>query len=84
MSSRNTVILWHLDISHLFNAELFLERDDVEKVHDFEEEAMEDLSRHKDRDYFLSTEQRIRATNERFGARLDRRDCVSFASKVLV
>ena len=51
----------------MFNAELFLERDDVEKVHDFEEEAMEDLSRHKDRDYFLSTEQRIRATNERFG-----------------
>ena len=46
-------------------SELFLEREDVEKVHDFEEEAMEDLSREKDHNFALSTEQRVRSTNDR-------------------
>ena len=37
----------------------------MEKVHDFEEEAMEDLFRQKDENYFCSTDERIRLTNER-------------------
>ena len=45
--------------------ELFLEPDEVEKVHDFEEEAMQDLYRMKGALYRNSADERIRVTTER-------------------
>ena len=46
-------------------AELFLSRDDTEKVHDFEEECMEDFFREKENKFQSSSEERIRVINDR-------------------
>ncbi|VDK37332.1 unnamed protein product [Gongylonema pulchrum] len=46
-------------------AELFLNADEVEKIHDFEEECMEDLAREKEYKKNTSTEERIHRTAER-------------------
>lgn len=40
--------------------------DQVEKIHDFEEECMEDLAREKEYKKNTSTEERIHRTAERF------------------
>ena len=48
-----------------FATELFLQKDDVERLHDFEEEAMEDLFRLKDDNHHSSTDERVKLTNER-------------------
>ncbi len=47
-------------------AELFLEEDDVEKVHDFEEECMDDLAKQKEFDDLTSTDERVRRTADRY------------------
>ena len=47
-------------------AELFLSRDDTEKVHDFEEECMEDFFREKENKFQSSSEERIRVINDRW------------------
>ena len=46
-------------------AELFLSRDDTEKLHDFEEECMEDFFREKENKFQSSSDERIRVINER-------------------
>ena len=50
------------------NAELFLSRDDTEKVHDFEEECMEDFFREKENKFQSSSDERVRVINERYSA----------------
>ncbi|KAL3865684.1 hypothetical protein ACJMK2_043048, partial [Sinanodonta woodiana] len=44
---------------------LFLSHDDMEKLHDFEEECAEDYFREKEHQFQASNEERIRAINER-------------------
>ncbi|KAG8229411.1 hypothetical protein J437_LFUL000932 [Ladona fulva] len=44
---------------------LFLDADDLERLHDFEEECVEGYFREKDMRLQLSTEERIKSTNER-------------------
>ncbi|KAJ8304156.1 hypothetical protein KUTeg_017739 [Tegillarca granosa] len=44
---------------------LFLSHDDTEKLHDFEEECVEDFFREKDQKFQNSSEERIRVINER-------------------
>ncbi|VDN07735.1 unnamed protein product [Thelazia callipaeda] len=48
-----------------FALKLFLNADQVEKIHDFEEECMEDLAREKEYKKNTSTEERIHRTAER-------------------
>ncbi|VDK30297.1 unnamed protein product [Gongylonema pulchrum] len=48
-----------------FALKLFLNADEVEKIHDFEEECMEDLAREKEYKKNTSTEERIHRTAER-------------------
>ncbi len=45
--------------------ELFLDEEEVEKVHDFEEECMEDYFRERTILFQSSTDERIKVTNER-------------------
>ena len=47
-------------------AELFLDDEDVERLHDFEEECMEDLFRLREHTRLRSGDERIRQTNERY------------------
>ena len=49
----------------LFPIELFLDEEDVEKLHDFEEECMEDLFRQKEHARLKSNDERIKQTCER-------------------
>ena len=51
--------------SMIFPAELFLSNDDKEKLHDFEEECVEDYFRFKEHKFQSSSEERIRNINER-------------------
>ena len=46
-------------------AELFLSGEDVEHLHDFEEECVEDYFREKDQRFATSSDERIRMTAER-------------------
>ncbi|EJW76457.1 hypothetical protein WUBG_12633, partial [Wuchereria bancrofti] len=48
-----------------FALKLFLNADQVEKIHDFEEECMGDLAREKDYERSTSTEERIHRTADR-------------------
>ncbi|EJD74757.1 CBR-GON-2 protein [Loa loa] len=48
-----------------FALKLFLDADQVEKIHDFEEECMGDLAREKDYERSTSTEERIHRTADR-------------------
>ncbi|PVD19530.1 hypothetical protein C0Q70_20019 [Pomacea canaliculata] len=47
---------------------LFLSREDTEKLHDFEEECMEDFFREKEHKFQSSSEERVRVINERVEA----------------
>ena len=47
------------------STELFLSPDDKEKLHDFEEECVEDYFRYKDYKFQSSSDERIRVINER-------------------
>ena len=49
----------------LFLSELFLSHDDMEKLHDFEEECAEDYFREKEIQLQSSSEKRIQVINER-------------------
>lgn len=44
---------------------LFLSREDTEKLHDFEEECMEDFFREKENKFHSSSDERVRLTSER-------------------
>ena len=50
----------------IFISELFLSHDDMEKLHDFEEECAEDYFREKDIQLQSSSDKRIQVINERF------------------
>ena len=47
-------------------SELFLSHDDMEKLHDFEEECAEDYFREKEIQLQSSSDKRIQVINERF------------------
>ncbi len=49
----------------LLFTELFLSGEDVEHLHDFEEECIEDYFREKDQRFSTSSDERIRFTAER-------------------
>jgi transient receptor potential cation channel subfamily M protein 3 len=49
----------------LYFSELFLSPEDSEKLHDFEEECIEDFFREKELKFHNSSEERIRVINER-------------------
>lgn len=56
--------LFRTSIIHVF-VELFLSEDQVEKLHDFEEECMEDFAREKEYQRNRTTEERLHRTCER-------------------
>ena len=47
------------------NTELFLDSDEVRKIHDFEEDCVDDYFMTKELNKEASTEERIKATNQR-------------------
>ncbi|CAD6184965.1 unnamed protein product [Caenorhabditis auriculariae] len=55
-----------------FSLKLFLNDDQVEKLHDFEEDCMEDLARQKELEKNTSSEQRILRTDQRTDQILNR------------
>lgn len=52
-------------ISHFFSTELFITDDELKKVHDFEEQCIEEYFREKDDRFNSSNDERIRVTSER-------------------
>lgn len=46
-------------------AELFITEDELKKVHDFEEQCIEEYFREKDDRFHSSNDERIRVTSER-------------------
>ena len=48
------------------NTELFLDSDEVRKIHDFEEDCVDDYFMTKELNKEGSTEERIKATNQRW------------------
>ena len=50
----------------MYFSELFLSPEDSEKLHDFEEECIEDFFREKESKFHNSSEERIRVINERY------------------
>lgn len=51
----------------LLSAELFITEDELKKVHDFEEQCIEEYFREKDDRFHSSNDERIRVTSERLG-----------------
>lgn len=49
----------------LFSTELFITEDELKKVHDFEEQCIEEYFREKDDRFHSSNDERIRVTSER-------------------
>lgn len=52
-------------ISLIFSTELFITDDELKKVHDFEEQCIEEYFREKDDRFNSSNDERIRVTSER-------------------
>lgn len=52
-------------ISHFSSTELFITDDELKKVHDFEEQCIEEYFREKDDHFNSSNDERIRVTSER-------------------
>lgn len=48
-----------------FSTELFITEDELKKVHDFEEQCIEEYFREKDDRFHSSNDERIRVTSER-------------------
>lgn len=61
----------HLDFTNIMwknsppPTELFITEDELKKVHDFEEQCMEEYFREKDDRFNSSNDERIRVTSER-------------------
>ncbi len=55
----------NVKLLHWCFPELFLSGEDVEHLHDFEEECIEDYFREKDQRFSTSSDERIRLTAER-------------------
>lgn len=51
----------------LSSTELFITEDELKKVHDFEEQCIEEYFREKDDRFHSSNDERIRVTSERLG-----------------
>lgn len=49
------------------STELFITEDELKKVHDFEEQCIEEYFREKDDRFHSSNDERIRVTSERLG-----------------
>jgi len=64
-SQRVTALLHTVINVLLVNSELFLSDEDVRKVHDFEEDCVDDYFNTLELQFESSTEERIKATNER-------------------
>lgn len=54
-----------LSLLQLSSAELFITEDELKKVHDFEEQCIEEYFREKDDRFHSSNDERIRVTSER-------------------
>lgn len=52
-------------VKPFFSAELFITEDELKKVHDFEEQCIEEYFREKDDRFHSSNDERIRVTSER-------------------
>lgn len=50
----------------LSSTELFITEDELKKVHDFEEQCIEEYFREKDDRFHSSNDERIRVTSERY------------------
>lgn len=50
---------------NFFSTELFITEDELKKVHDFEEQCIEEYFREKDDRFNSSNDERIRVTSER-------------------
>ena len=60
--------------SYDYGLKLFLDKDDLERLYDFEEECMEGLVREREAAIHLSTEERVRLIGERLdvmGSKMD-------------
>jgi hypothetical protein len=57
----------HVAFLHLSITELFITEDELKKVHDFEEQCIEEYFREKDDRFNSSNDERIRVTSERLG-----------------
>lgn len=60
------VNIWQILISQFFSTELFITEDELKKVHDFEEQCIEEYFREKDDRFNSSNDERIRVTSERY------------------
>ena len=56
---------FHYFVFFYFHLELFLSSEDTEKLHDFEEENVEDYFREKEQKFQSSTDERIRLICDR-------------------
>lgn len=63
-AARCSLCTLHHSLS-LFSAELFITEDELKKVHDFEEQCIEEYFREKDDRFHSSNDERIRVTSER-------------------
>ena len=57
--------LLHYPSQTLSSTELFITEDELKKVHDFEEQCIEEYFREKDDRFHSSNDERIRVTSER-------------------
>ncbi|XP_022248148.1 transient receptor potential cation channel trpm-like [Limulus polyphemus] len=55
----------HKSLNFDHGLKLFLDEDDVEKIHDFEEECVEGFFREKEKKYRLSVEQQVQTTSDK-------------------
>lgn len=58
-------MLCQTDIFSIVSTELFITEDELKKVHDFEEQCIEEYFREKDDRFNSSNDERIRVTSER-------------------
>lgn len=61
------MLIFAILISQFFSTELFITEDELKKVHDFEEQCIEEYFREKDDRFNSSNDERIRVTSERWG-----------------
>lgn len=61
------MLIFAIFISQFFSTELFITEDELKKVHDFEEQCIEEYFREKDDRFNSSNDERIRVTSERCG-----------------
>ncbi|MEQ2180241.1 Transient receptor putative cation channel subfamily M member 3 [Goodea atripinnis] len=81
--SHITMVLKHLccrwrkhdDDERDYGLKLFITEDELKKVHDFEEQCIEEYFREKDDRFHSSNDERIRVTSERSDKETQKNDC---------